>query len=108
MNIEIDKRKLWRYVNIKIKRIIHHYHVAAIISILFEEILSDLKQEKQLKIANLGTLSLEKTKPRKYHDVRFNKVLESKGGKIMKFSLAGKLRKKIIGHLDLDKTLKDD
>jgi hypothetical protein len=40
--LSISKRNLWHYVNVKIKRIIHHYHVLSVISILFDEMCSDL------------------------------------------------------------------
>lgn len=100
----ISKRCLWRLINKKIKRLIHNYHVFSIISILFEEIIKDLIDGKSLKIHNFGTLELVKTKPKKYHDVRFKKVMESKGNMIMKFSLARKIKKKLCSNLDINKT----
>lgn len=104
----ISKRNLWRYINRKIKRTIHHYHVFSVIAILFEEIIKDLKIGKEIKIVNLGTLSLRKTKPRLYHNVKYKKVMLSKGYRLLKFSLAAKIRKKLRAHVDLDKTFKDD
>jgi nucleoid DNA-binding protein len=95
-----SKRMLWRYVNIKINRIIHHYHVFSVITILFDEMLKELKQGKEIKIFNFGTLKLENTKPRKYHDIRYNKVLLSKGSKILKFKLIEPIRKKLCFYLD--------
>jgi nucleoid DNA-binding protein len=100
----ISKKNLWRYVNRKIKRSIHHYHVYSVITILFEEILSDLKNEKEIKIFNLGTLSLQKTKPRKYFDVRFQKTMQSEGHRILRFILAPVISKKLKKLLDIDKT----
>lgn len=107
-DVSVDKRKLWRYVNLKINRLIHHYHVFSIISILFDEMLQDLKQGKSIKIFNLGTLSLKQMKPRKYYDVRYQKVMVSEGHKILRFTLAPSLRKKMVDRLDLDKTLGND
>lgn len=106
--VNVTKRAFWRYVNIKIKRTIHHYHVFAVISILFEEMLKDLKQEKEIKIFNLGSLFLKQTKPRWYHDVTKKQVVLSEGKKILKFKLARKLKKRLTGNLDIDKTFKDD
>lgn len=108
MNKEISKRTFWRYVNIKINRVIHHYHVFAVISILFDEIISDLISGKQIKIFNFGTLYLKSTNPRKYYDVRFNKIMESGGNKIMKFSLSNKFKKKLIKYVSLDEIKKGD
>lgn len=96
----INKRSLWRYVNIKINRIIHHYHVFSVITILFDEMLKDLISGKDIKIFNFGLLKLKDTKPRKYHDVRYKKILLSKSHRILKFTLAPPIRKKLCANLD--------
>lgn len=104
MDISINKRVLWRFVNKKIKRIINHYHVFSVITILFEEMIKDLISGKEIKIYNFGTLSLKKMNPRRYHDVKQRKVVMSKGYKILRFKLAPPIRKKICDNVDLDKT----
>jgi nucleoid DNA-binding protein len=104
----VTKRIFWRYVNLKIKRVIHHYHVFAVISILFEEMLEDLKQGKEIKIFNLGSLFLKSTEPRLYHDVTKKQVVLSEKRKLLKFKLVRKLKKRLTGRLDIDKTFKDD
>lgn len=104
----ISKRNLWKIVNKKVKRFIHHYHVFAIITILFEEMLVDLKNSKDIKILNLGTISLKNMKPRHYHNVVEKKVMLSTPHKILRFKLFSKIKKKICKHLDIDKTFKDD
>lgn len=108
MSLSISKRDLWHYVNRKIKRLIHHYHVFSVISILFEEMVNDLRAGKEIKIANLGTLVLKNTPPRRYHDVRYHKMMESPGHRIMRFFLAKPIRKKLCNSLDLDVKLKDN
>lgn len=108
MSISISKRDLWRYVNRKIKRLVHHYHVFAVITILFEEMIKDLKQGKSIKIINLGTIALNPTKPRWYHNVRLRQMVLSPGYRVMRFVLAPPIHKKIIEFLDLDKTLKGE
>lgn len=100
--ISISKRDLWHYVNRKIKRLIHRYHVFSVISILFEEMMRDLRAGKEIKIANLGTFVLKEMPPRKYHDVRFQKVMESPGHRILRLFLAKPIRKKLCDSLDLD------
>ena len=102
MNIEISKRLFWRYVNIKLNRAVHSYHVFAIISILFEEIIEDLKKSKQIKIFNFATISLNETKPKKYFDVRYQKIMESKGGRLIKIDLSKKIKRKLVQYLDVD------
>jgi nucleoid DNA-binding protein len=103
MSLSISKRDLWHYVNRKIKRLIHHYHVFSVISILFDEMIKDLKGGKEIRIANFGTLVLKDTPPRKYHDVRFHRVMESPGHRVMRLFLAKTIRKKLCESLDLDK-----
>ena len=98
----VNKRHLWHYVNRKIKRLIHHYHVFAVISILFEEMAYDLKRGKEIKIANFGTFVLKDMPARKYHEVRFNKVMESPGNKVLRLFLAKTIKKKIVQSLKLD------
>jgi nucleoid DNA-binding protein len=104
----ISKRSLWRYVNRKIRRAVHYYHVLSIISILFDEMIKDLRQGKDIKIHNLGTLQLKQMKPRQYFDVRYRKMMSADGNKVLRMTLTPRLRKKLIQHLDLDKTLGKD
>jgi nucleoid DNA-binding protein len=107
-DLSIDKRKLWQYVNLKINRIIHHYHVLSVVTILFDEMLKDLRQGKLIKIFNFGTFVMKTMKPRRYFDVRFQKVMLSPGHRILRFIMVKPLRKKLVSHLDLDRTLKND
>jgi nucleoid DNA-binding protein len=102
MSIEVNKRLFWRYVNIKLNRAIHSYHVFSILSILLEEIIEDLKKSKEIKIINFATISLNDTKPKKYFDVRYQKIMESKGGRLIKIDLSKKIKKKLIQYLDVD------
>lgn len=106
--LSISKRMLWRYVNLKIKRVVHSYHVLSVMTILFDEIVTDLLKGKSIKIYNFGTLSLKQMKPRKYFDVRFKKVMHSKGHKIMRFVLAPLFKKKVAAYVQLDKPSKDE
>jgi nucleoid DNA-binding protein len=107
-NLSVSKRDLWHYVNCKIKRLTHRYHVFAVISILFEEMVKDLRQGKSIKIANLGTISLQDTKPRWYHHVRLRQMVLSPGHRIMRFSLVKPIHKKLVKFLDLDKLLRNE
>jgi len=102
----VDKRSLWHYVNRKIRHMIHYHHVLSVITILFEEILVDLKAGKSIEIFNFGTLSLKKMKPRRYHNVVSRQLTYANGHYVLRFSLSNKIRKQLCHHLDIDKTLK--
>ena len=104
--LNVDKRTLWQFINRKFRGVIHHYHVLAVITILFEEMISDLKQGKSIEIFNLGTISLKQMKSRKYHNVRHRQMMFAPGRKVLRFSLSNKIRKKLCDNLDIDKTLK--
>ena len=109
MNKEISKKLFWRYVNLKIKRSVHHYHVFAVLSILFEEIAKDLDSGKELNIFNLGTLILKPIKSKTYHDVRFRKVMIStKKNRSLKFNLSKKIKEKLIKLAYIDEGKKSD
>jgi len=104
----ITKRVLWRYVNKKIKRSIHHYHVFSVITLLFEEIIKDLVSGKDIKIHNFGTLSLKQLSARKYHDVNERIVKQAVPHRILRFVISKKLRNELREHLDLDSTFKKE
>lgn len=108
MSQSVSKRDLWRYVNRKIKRAVHRYHVFAIITILFEEMAKDLRRGKPIKIANLGTIILQPTKPRWFHHVTLRKMVLSPGHHVMRFLLTKPMHKKLVQFLDLDKTWKGE
>lgn len=103
----ISKRDLWRYVNKKIKGNIHHYHVISVISILFDEIIKDLKADKPIKITNFGTLVLKNLKQRKYYDINHREVRISNKRRILKFSLSRNIKNKLCKYLDIATTFGD-
>jgi nucleoid DNA-binding protein len=103
--ISITKEVLWQYVNIKINRLFSTFHVFSVITILITEMIKELKDGKEIKIHNLGTLSLVKTKPRMHCDItKGNAPSLSKGYKKLKFRLTPRIKKKLRRELDLDKT----
>jgi len=106
--MKLSKRDLWRYVNRRIKRLVHHYHVFSVISILFDEIIKDLKQGKSVKIHNFGTLSLQKTNPRWYHNVRKQAMQQSESHYVLRLFLAPAIRKKLCDDVVLDKPSEDN
>jgi nucleoid DNA-binding protein len=107
-NINISKQNLWHYVNIKLNRAIHRHHVLAVITLLFEEMVKDLRQGKEIIIANFGTIALQPTKPRWYHNVRLQKMMLSPGYHLIKIILTSRFHKKLVKLLDIDKTLRND
>ena len=49
---------------------------------------ADVFEREELTIANLGTLVLKDTPPRRYHNVRVRQVMEAPGYKVMRLFLA--------------------
>lgn len=104
-NRSIDKKKLWKYVNLKLNRSIHHLHVFAVIDILFEEIQNDLKNEKEIIIDNFGILFLKKLKPRRFFDITKRMVVDSPNSyNIIRFNLLNSFKKRITKLLDIEKS----
>ncbi len=104
MNENITKRMMWRHINKKLKGKIHHYHVFAVLNILFDEMIKDLKNGNTIKIHNFGTLMLKILPPRGYHSLATGKTEQSKSNKILRFELFPDLRNKIINLLDNNAT----
>jgi nucleoid DNA-binding protein len=101
----INKMKLWGRVNKKIKRYkIVSSDVLAILNILLDEMLIDLKNGKEIKIMHFGTFSLRKTKPRKYFDWLQHKFLISPGYFILRFRLSPKLNEHLHRTIDTQRT----
>lgn len=96
----INRRKLWRYVKSKLKKAVDQHKIYNVIIVLFEEMLIDLKDGKEIIINNFGTLALKPTKPRKFFCIAQKKLRLSKGYKIMKFNLKKSIRNKLNKHLD--------
>ncbi len=105
---KIDRVALSKYVNRKIKRKINHHHVFSVISILIDELIEDLKQDKQFKIINLGIFGVKRTAPRKYFIKFRNKHLITRSKRKIFFKVANKFKKKLISFLDIDKMIKNN
>lgn len=78
--------------------------VSHVISLFIDEFIRILQTGKKMVIANFCQFSLENTEPRKYHDIRYKKVLLSKEKKVLKIRLPKKLRKFVRRNLDIYKT----
>ena len=102
MSLSISKRDLHNYVNLKIKRMSHHYHVFAIITLLFEELIKDMIAGKTIKIANFGTICLKQMSDRHYMDVVYKQKMKAKGKKIIRIVLTKPVRRVLCAALDLD------
>lgn len=109
MNKQISKKLFWRFVNVKINRAVHHYHVFAVLSILFEEMVKDFDEGKEIKIFNLGKLALTPTKHKKYFDIRFQKTMVStKNNRSLKFILQKNIKDKLSSLVSLDEGKESD
>jgi nucleoid DNA-binding protein len=104
MKFLVNKRDLWRLVNLKINRAVHHYHVFSVMSSLFKEMLVDLKSGKEVKIHNFGKFRLVKNKPRFFINLYTKEKCYSEGKSYLKFVPNKSLKREIIKNLDCEKT----
>ncbi len=104
MKLVVDKRALWRLVNKRINRVVHHYHVFSVISFLIEEMINDLKCGKEIKIDNLGTIKLKKSRARYFKNLFTQEICYSNGKNYVKFMPSLKLKRKLLEYIDFEKT----
>lgn len=60
-----SKNTLWRLITKDINYSIHSFHIIAVIHILIEEILKEMKAGKEIDITNFGILKIKRIKPKK-------------------------------------------
>lgn len=96
----INKKKLWRLINKSINRSIEAPHVFAVINILFEELLKDFKEGKELKIHNFGLMKLTLNEVQRSFNVIKQTVTLGKPSKMFKFKMGKQIKNKIVEHLD--------
>lgn len=90
------------YVTKKIKRMIHHLHVFSVLHILFDEMIEDFKNDKEINIHNFGKFEILKTKPRKHFNIVEQKVVLSKSYCLIKFKLNNNIKKILVDNLKRD------
>jgi nucleoid DNA-binding protein len=72
---------------------IHKSHISNVIAIMVDEIVSDIKDGKTIRIDNLFSFLLKKSKPRKYHNVIEDVMRISSGKLYIKIKLQNKIKK---------------
>ncbi len=100
----LNKRNLSFLVAKKLNHTIHHIHIANVISMFIDEFMIELQQKEQINISNFCSFKLEKSKPRKFHNVRKRRFAVSSGTSLLKIKLSRSLRNRIIQNMDLIKT----
>jgi nucleoid DNA-binding protein len=100
----LNKRKLSFLVGKKLQYNIHQAHIANVISMFIDEFMSILEQKGQINIINFCNFKLEKSKPRKFHNIHKGRFAVSSGRSLIRIKLSRSLRNQIIQNLDLMKT----
>ena len=100
----LNKKILSSLVAKKINYTIHYTHITNVISMFIDEFMMHLQQKEQINISNFCSFKLEKSKPRKFHNVRKRRFAVSAGTVLIKIKLSRALRNKIIQNMDLIKT----
>ena len=99
-----SKRKLSFLVAKKLNHNIHHIHVSNVISLFIDGFMDELQKRQRIDIPNFASFRLEKSKPRKFHNIQKRRFSISAGKPRLKIKLARTLRSRIIRNLDLVKT----
>lgn len=102
--VTLSKRKLVFLVAKKLDHTIHHIHVSNVISLFIDGFMDDLQKKERIDIGNFGSFRIERTKPRKFHNVHKRRFAVSTGNPRLKIKLSRSLRSKIIRNLDIVKT----
>lgn len=96
-----------QFVSIVAKKLNHRLsfmHIANVISLFLDEWGRQLQIKEKINIPNFGVFKIEKTKPRKYHNINKKRFAVSTGKSLIKIRLSRSLRNKIVENLDLIKT----
>ena len=104
MNKRITKRILWRLVNKKINRSSHRYHVFAVMSLLFNEMIKDFEDGKIFKMCNFGKIYLPKSTKKGHYNCVRKKVTASFYRRKMVFLLNPYIKYYLNKSLDFEKT----
>ena len=62
----IGKRDFLTILRKRLDYFVNHMHIAAVVSILLDEIVNELRAGRDIKIGNFATLSLRKNKSKKF------------------------------------------
>jgi nucleoid DNA-binding protein len=103
----MSKRRLWVYMNSKLRGLIHSYATIAVLNILFEEMIADLKAGKTIEIFNFCTFNVKDWKPHKIFDIYNGIVKMTNGYRELKIKLNDDLEKVLIDNIDVKKTFNE-
>ena len=100
----LNKNKLTLLVAQKLQHSIHQKHIANVISMFIDEFMIELQQKEEINISNFCNFKLERSSPRKFHNVQKRRFAISSGKPLLKIKLSRSLRNRIIQNMDLIKT----
>lgn len=103
----VDRRFLWQYVARKLKNTIPVAHVSSVVSILLEEMATELVTNGSIRIGNFGKFFFSTIIPHnRYNFHKFEKVM-SKEHNILRFKLKKIVKIFLVKKLDLVETFKE-
>jgi len=101
----INRKMFVRYVCRRLQFEIDSIHVACIAGILFDEIMKDMFNNKEIKIHNFAVLRLYQLSDQMGHDVVRRTTVVKKGVKVLRLILDEAIKNIVDLHLDVEKTL---
>lgn len=99
-----DRETFADYLHKRLKKEIALHHIVAVLALLLDEMVIELKKGNEVVIKNFGYLVLKTLKPREHHSVVSGERVISPGRKVLRLHLEKKIRKYLLRRLDIDKT----
>jgi nucleoid DNA-binding protein len=99
-----DRELFADYIHKKLHKEIALHHIVAVLALLLDEVVLELKRGNEIVIKNFGYFVLKTLKAREHHNVRSGERIISPGKKVLRLHLEKKIRKYLLQRLDIDNT----
>jgi nucleoid DNA-binding protein len=99
-----DRELFADYIHKKLKKEIALHHIVAVLTILLDEMVIELKRGQEVIVKNFGTFVLKTLKDREHHNVRTGERMISPGKKVLRLKMPRKITLYLLRRLDIDKT----
>lgn len=100
----VDRRFLAAYVSKKIKRSIPLHHISAVISFLFDELITELANSNSIIVGKFGKFFMRKLSSRRHYSIVDKQLKVSEGNTVLRFQFHKDIQQILTNKLDVAKT----